>query len=729
MLDPGHKARGGGDWRLVGLLAAALLALAGFLLLWPDQERPTPAIRRSETSGTVARRRADPTDHGFGRPSEYVSLASDGNPAAATGGVFVSGRVVNVDGEPVPEARISFREDTWLDTLVGAVARRPVEGSIREISADEDGRFSLDVSECAGSMALFRISATGHREAEFGGIRIPLEGIDGLKFVLHRLAAISGRVVNLDGEPVAGVAVLAEGSRYRSVAPDTGKEGTFTFVNLDGGEYRLQGVPRYVGEPPTMQADLSHGQALSSWNVHQLGFENQAIPTVTVLVEPEEHLEGVEIVVPAQADARLEGIVLDEAGMPIEGAEAWIGPEGETERFGVCTRPTGADGRFKIETIIRDDRPEGQLRLFCVCKGYEQAVLRDFSLGSFVTVTLQRLTDTRGAIEGYVKSRESHKPVTKARVMLASVLGDDGTLLDDTWERNRAIATGETDNVDENGHFSLPSVPVGDATLVVATKDYGVHFETGIRVNPDAVTTVTILLNEPGTLSVHVRISGGITKEMLGGRGVLIEPSTSAGTASTRGIPYGSVLGLQEIEELENGRVHRLRVMPDTYDVTLSEEIWFPEQKARGWHVERRAQAVVASGGETNVEFEIGVAGRIEGRAPPRENEDLVLVILVPEVDSAASTQDGCLDGWTPAEGMRNLSAVYGDFSSAHTTGGLYEKHMVSSAIGRFFICGVPDGDYRAETYGHDHEKDRWSFRGTTTFTIEDGYANIELPE
>jgi hypothetical protein len=158
-----------------------------------------------------------------------------------TGTAVIAGRVVDgVSGRPVPGVRISLSRDPYVTGLPGA-------------TSGADGAFVI--SELP--LGAYTVWATrpGYLEGRYGA-RLPLaEGLSvrvgdggrrtGLEIRMWPSAAVSGRILDEQGRPVAGVRVQAlqrrasaGGCRYASTWSDTTNDrGEYRISRLTPGEY------------------------------------------------------------------------------------------------------------------------------------------------------------------------------------------------------------------------------------------------------------------------------------------------------------------------------------------------------------------------------------------------------------------------------------------------------------------------------------------------------------
>jgi hypothetical protein len=170
----------------------------------------------------------------------------DIRPAAPTGTAVIRGRIVAADtNRPVSLATIT--------------ASAPELRESRSISTNAEGRYELR-NLPAGRYTL-SVSRSGYLTLQYGQRR-PLEqgkvlqiadaqAVDSVDFVLPRMSVISGRIIDEEGEPVAGAQVFATqvlfGSERRASFPvgagraSTNAAGLYRISGLSPGDYIVSG--------------------------------------------------------------------------------------------------------------------------------------------------------------------------------------------------------------------------------------------------------------------------------------------------------------------------------------------------------------------------------------------------------------------------------------------------------------------------------------------------------
>lgn len=443
----------------------------------------------------------------------------------------VFGRVVDLEGRAVAAARVVLGYDGRGTGRMPPVPRTVAPSSIEcdqasQVSCtqtDADGYFevaAIPVAEVA-----LAVDRDGYAPVRVQGVQIPPgEGPADLgTLVLAPGATLAGRVLDPEGEPVAGAAVyLVRGAE----APD------------GEAQARLRhGRPAAVSDPAGafLIRDLIPGQPLGLY-VHADGRAPAWLPGVEAPAEAPLRV----ILRPALA---VSGRVVDQAGGPLPNARVtlvWqevlagatrrvaVGPGVEREAI------TDRRGRFEIGGLLPGDATVEVYR-----KGFVPAPPREIRLIPGEGIAGVDFVLERGAaVEGRVTTR-SGEPVAGARI---------------TAGRPSAVTDGD-------GAYRLEGVPLGPAALEAF------HSARGRRVKRIDV--------EPGvnpldwTLEDGVRVSGRVmdeTGEPLAGATVRVDRRTAAGQ---RGVEVRSTAdGSFELYPVTPGR-YRLRVGKPGYAETV----------------------------------------------------------------------------------------------------------------------------------------------------------------
>jgi protocatechuate 3,4-dioxygenase beta subunit len=236
-----------------------------------------------------------------------------------------SGRVRDELDQGVPGALV--RLETWGDRLLSPEALR-LEPRL-ETHTDEGGAYAFD--ELPGGSFTLRVEAPGYAPAEVPGLEAEPGGVPTDLGILTLLpgATLTGRVVDSDGQPVAGAevwAALDQGSLALGRKPSLG-----TTQTPEDGTFELSDLPLAVRLTLTAAKE---GYALAE--VRQI--DPASAESLRV------------VLVPA---ARLAGRVVDSSGNGVGRARLTL-LTGETDpwsEYNAPTTSTDEEGRFDLENL------------------------------------------------------------------------------------------------------------------------------------------------------------------------------------------------------------------------------------------------------------------------------------------------------------------------------------------------------------------------------------------
>lgn len=376
---------------------------------------------------------------------------------------------------------------------------------------------------------------------------------------------LSGRVLDPDGNPVAGVTVVAYDARLNYATATTTSSGTWSIRNVPGRTYRLRA---YAGET-------------SPW-VDRFYPSNWDFCTSTpVTLGDTETLDGLDITVARGGE--LHGVVQDLAGTPLVGVP--VEARGTTERTALATRSgvTGADGAFVIAGLDSDPGAPEAYRCLIATEGWpeqffgptyaeEDAATFLVEIGQTADAGTTRLLDgitVAGTISG------PDGPVSSGTVFLYSpsqIIGvgiaADGTYLGDGLPPGDVILWAESDGL-ATTYYPDADRPSGS----VPVPDEG-SFVEGVDLH----------LPEESTLTLHVRGDGDLSEvglmvynsELTVGRGGGLDNSgdfrvDALYPGDYTVYIYGSDGGFTDGWALEGGATRVFHVSGDTEaDIDLS---------------------------------------------------------------------------------------------------------------------------------------------------------------
>jgi 5-hydroxyisourate hydrolase-like protein (transthyretin family) len=246
--------------------------------------------------------------------------------AALVQGVRAGAEAVVVDLEP--GVRIAGRVTTDGRGVAQAVvtAIQGAHGRLFDAVTAADGAFSVgplpagDYTVVASASGLLPARARVER-GEPGRVRLELEAP----------RVLAGRVT-LDGAPAEGAAVTLEG-QHRKGTVRAGADGAFEFGALHAGEY------------------------------HVVAALQQRVASASVEVSRRRDARDVALALGAGVD--VDGVVVDDAGAPVEGARVTLDRLAPRRRAGIASARTDAAGRFRVGPV-----EPGQLEVSATRDGY-----------------------------------------------------------------------------------------------------------------------------------------------------------------------------------------------------------------------------------------------------------------------------------------------------------------------------------------------------------------------
>lgn len=428
------------------LRSPAKRSSSDYAQLTPELARPL-ATTTAKDGSFVLRRvprgceiQARVSARGFGTPR----VSWDSN-APVT--IALDGRLGRIEGRLVPPEAGKFEGE-----IPVVVHRHPSTGAgfsllyFRTLRIGGDGRFRFDdLPPGRYSLHAGAEPKTGYQADPIADVDVgPEATVAGVNVPLRRLVKISGRVVDaVSGEGLGGVRVAAAlvlGNSLRHVDQvETDARGRYT-VHVAPGKAVIQ--PRSVPK--------SH-----------LGLDYESCPKLDVAADR----DWPEIQLPRAM--ALEGVVVDGAGKPVEGAEVQVvKPDlmGTVSSRGVTL--TAKDGSFRLEQLDPDDTLPVRARTKDAATD-GAVVIRPGTVTGKLTLTVDPKNASR--VRGIVAD-QSGKPIPRASIKV-------------WWNRNyvsektRLSGVGsvlEADTTDAQGRFASSALWPGDHYKVaVAAEGFG----------------------------------------------------------------------------------------------------------------------------------------------------------------------------------------------------------------------------------------------------------------
>jgi hypothetical protein len=463
----------------------------------------------------------------------WINLSPDKTASTTTAepapepGTRISGRLTDIDGEPIVEA--SARTD----------------GS--ESITDEDGQFALD-NLAAGPHVLY-FSKEGYviplpeRESGFE-VDLKDEDLDGLDFVLRRAASVEGRVI------AGGKAVVAHLSLYYLNAE--GWTGPLEPFAVDVGATDNEGRFSVGDVFPGRLRILVDAEGYASGQSQELQLDD------------DQRRQG--LLIDLEPSGQLVGTIIDQEENPIPGAEVLL--QGHTSSVTKRLK-TNSQGIFRARHL-----PADTVQVTVRARGFRTEE-RDVSVRiREVTATRIKLVSSEG-IFGRVIGPDgrgvpgAHIVCRRSDAAAGLSSGETKTFFGNHGRRSRS--SGErTLRSDRQGHFSMEGAEVGDWILQATSRSHAPSQEQRAETGSE----VTLALGQGGTLFGEVIGSDGspIPTFTLGVESARIEGPLPYGARGFRPRQFKGTSGRFEWEYLAPG-VYEIRAIAPGYPGVSSAEI------------------------------------------------------------------------------------------------------------------------------------------------------------
>jgi protocatechuate 3,4-dioxygenase beta subunit len=398
-------------------------------------------------------------------------------------------------GQPVPDLRVVLRQGRTGFGRVVNRAEEPVAGAevlLRPPAGEEpsfdledersgtvtgpDGRFEIrDLPPGPFELA---VRGRGYAPLRVPGLAIP-EGAGATDLgtvILAPGVAVEGRVVDAQGQPVAGAEVtLGESSDHMPAFLALNLESSPAAVSGADGFFRIE--DRAAGETVDLLA-------------RRTGYAPAGVPGVRVPPELPVRI----VLTPSLA---VEGRVVDQDGEPVASAmviafpaDLMSGSMTDAQQPGNALSDT--EGRFRIEGMS-----PGAIEVHAMALGRQQAVLKNLEIRPGQDLTGVEVVLAAGAvIQGRAVSAAG-EPVVGATIHLADV----ETFFDATS--------------DGDGHYRLEGVPPGIRTVLADHESYGpVERQVEVRMG----TNTLDLTFEQGSARITGRVLDQDGEPLAGAR-------------------------------------------------------------------------------------------------------------------------------------------------------------------------------------------------------------------
>ncbi|MBI1381421.1 MAG: hypothetical protein GC161_10080 [Planctomycetaceae bacterium] len=604
-------------------------------------------------------------------------------PMQLDAGAHLLGRVVDEAGAPIESAHVRARGELGM----GAV------GTLVSARTNKQGRFDLRL--LSPTVTSIAITKQGYVRGQHDVGPALLHGSrrDLGDLVLEQGASLAGRVLDSDGRPAAGVAVLAHMNPTSQLQTGTtaGWSSDANAATTDAeGRFQLRGLAKGVHYDLTARRDTDGG--------FQLAVQEDM---------PDGETNLVLVLVPAPGAI---GKVLDPNGHPVAGAEVRAKREEtsawpwEDELFYTPAR-TDAEGNFRLQM----EKP-GTFSIRAAAKGFAPSLTVSIAVPGDVPLELQlrrsltvngRVVDTTG------------DPVQGATVSKADAYTDRWIAFGSDIDFESAEMRSDAD-----GRFQMLA-PAGQLVLRAQHPEYAQGTNVVVDVQEDQEAH-----------EVVIPLARGATV-----RGVLYEGGERAGagvsvTASASRNPFGTTVSTDAagefvFERLAAGRWHLFSMGSKRFPADPTKPNF-----AQAFENMRTQMLVVEDGGEYQVELgsppldPVHVRGRVLCAEKPLAKGVLTFLPLRSKTAStriASVDETGRYDVVLPEPGSYVMTVRNGDLDANGNPGTSLELHCeIPAAPSHALDFHLPGGVVRGHVRGPDRKA---VARVLVTCVREDGLA------
>lgn len=435
----------------------------------------------------------------------------------ASGGILLSGRVLDVGGGPIPGARVRALE---FSPMVG----NTFVPRVYQALADEAGVYEMYLGRA-------QYSLIGEADGYAPGhdwFMLARETTRDLR--LSPASRIAGRVIERESRNPVSDAELwlqphrAGGARPRDVKSDAA--GQFAFNDLEPGTYRV-GARR--GRLVGLSASVSVAMA-------------QGVSDVEVEVTP-----GFVVA----------GKVIAPDGKGLAGARVQLAKDRPPFERPMIAR-SGPDGAYRIEGVL----PSG-FRLEVAADGHARA--QQELLVTADVPDLRVKLEPGAVVKGRVTSAEG-KPIEGALINLQVRARDRAMMVGGVFERATTAA---------DGSFEIAGLPAGDLRLTAQHPAHGIAEVKDDKLAGAEQKTVALKLAAGATIAGSVTLDDGkpaagarVEGMMMGGAGRWSDVTAADGSYKLTGVSSGSVI---VVGTLGRGMSWGGRDRPDQKTVKVAE--------------------------------------------------------------------------------------------------------------------------------------------------------------
>ena len=384
------------------------------------------------------------------RPPEQASTPS------------IQGKVLKEpDGQPIRKANVQ---------LYGR--KRPTGSNYSAIS-DAQGQFTIDGVQPGQYVVVVERPGFVQSNRRITISVQPASGKNDLILHMQPAAVITGKIADLDGDPIGGVSVTAtragsmgaerNSRNYGNAA--TNDLGEFRISDLRAGRYKITAIPPPTSPPPDLKENKNGKDPSILLTTHYPGVldEDQAVAV-------EIHAGGETRINFGLLTGRAYRVSGSVTGVPSQGGMAQIMLQAKG-RGGLQVAPQelGEGGRFEFANVLPGSYVA---RLIMVTFEGGQPAIRMLRLGQPIEVSnahvegLRLQPEAGGQVRGKFSLDTGQKfDWTQLSVTLVSVEEQGAELVEE-----RAMDLPTSSNVNSDGTFELKNVPGGNYQLLVVAR-------------------------------------------------------------------------------------------------------------------------------------------------------------------------------------------------------------------------------------------------------------------
>jgi protocatechuate 3,4-dioxygenase beta subunit len=496
--------------------------------VWAEPFRPGTVPVRSDAEGRFSL----PLPPGWtGRLSAAAAGYLPGTPTAAGAqpsvlelrpAAAISGRAVDPEGHPIAGA--------WIEAgIPGQSTSTPGRTALPRVQTAADGGFRLPgllpdgLYELGGSHADFPRATLSVRTAPAGRATPPV------RLVLNRGQIGVGRVVDGEGQPVAGaeVILLSDSEPQELLGATSGATGEIEIRRLRPGAFTLLASGKGCG------ALVRRGVQIPP-RTPRVALGDIELPAPTVIAGRVTDTQGNPV-----AEAQVVAANPEPVYLPGKGPEAAWGTPGALT--------TGADGGFRFEGL----RPGQRYFIFVAHPDYALARLPGVEAPAPEPL---RITLTRGhALTGRVvgPDREPVAGATLTRVIQTQVTYDGGGGSSGSSER-----VGDTDAA---GRFRIPGLAPGQIDLRIEAAGYPWRLLKGIQIPATG---------DPAPLEIVLERGAVLEGRVTDGRGTGVANAWISATPQRQSDTLFGSPGVL-ITTDEDGNFHSAELKPGPHSISV----------------------------------------------------------------------------------------------------------------------------------------------------------------